>query len=459
MRETKRQLSLHSFYDHTGIEGHLARMAERGWLLCGIGQLFWHYRRIEPRQITFSVCYFPQATIYDPRPSEKQEEFYDLCAHAGWTLAGESGQLQVFYHQGEDPTPIDTDPALEVEAIHQSAKKTFLLANFLLVGVAVMNLGMLLFRLRDDPVSTLANGSTLLSVLAFAVVLLNCVVELCAYFLWRHRARRAAERGEFLPTRSRVWLQRLLLAVLLPAGAWWFAGMLRDGGGGLAAVSMLGVIGMMAAVLGVRKLLKGAGVSAKANLRGTLAACVVLSILFTAAIPWFVVRGLNSRPDPTPEELPLSVADLLEGDFSGYTRSWQGVQSPLLGRYAAYEWPLGPTGRFPDPVHLDYEVIQVKLPALYELCRETKLHERDDWGGNPEDFWYGYAYAPVDPAPWGAEEVYQWLPGDGTDKEADNNQYLLFYPDRVVEISLQWDQPPTPEQMAAVGEKLGRGPL
>ena len=55
--------------------------------------------------------------------------------------------------------------------------------------------------------------------------------------------------------------------------------------------------------------------------------------------------------------------------------------------------------------------------------------------------------------------MYQWLPGDGTDKEADNNQYLLFYPDRVVEISLQWDQPPTPEQMAAVGEKLGRGPL
>ena len=90
MRETKRQMSLYSFYDHTGIEKHLARMAERGWLLCGIGQLFWHYRRIEPKKITFSVCYFPQATIYDPRPSEGQEEFYDLCAHTGWTLVDSS---------------------------------------------------------------------------------------------------------------------------------------------------------------------------------------------------------------------------------------------------------------------------------------------------------------------------------------------------------------------------------
>lgn len=438
MRETKRQMSLYSFYDHTGIEKHLARMAERGWLLCGIGQLFWHYRRIEPKKITFSVCYFPQATIYDPRPSEGQEEFYDLCAHAGWTLAGESGQLQVFYHEGEDPTPIDTDPALEVEAIHQSAKKTFLLANFLLLGIALMNLGMLLWRLRDDPVSTLANGSTLLSVLAFTVVLLNCVVELCAYFRWRRRARRAAERGEFLPTRSWVWFQRLLLAILLPAGAWWFAGMLRDGDGGLAAVSMLGVIGIIAAVLGVRKLLKGAGVSAKANLRGTLAVCVVLSILFAAAIPWLVIRGLNSRPDPRAEELPLplSVADLVEMDPDHYSR-WQfRISSPLLALLQVSDYPR----IYGEKTHsLRYDVLVVKVPALYGLCRDHYLGEDS-------------RYTPVDPAPWGAQEAYQYVL-DGQTLE----YYVLCYPHRVVEITLDWT--PTPEQMAVIGEKLGRGPL
>ncbi len=199
MRETKRQMSLYSFYDHTGIEKHLARMAERGWLLCGIGQLFWHYRRIEPRRITFSVCYFPKATIYDPYPSERQEEFYDLCAHAGWTLAGSSGQMQVFYHQGENPTPIDTDPALEVEAIHQSAKKTVLPANFLLLGVAVLNLGLFLWRFWDNPVLTLASGGTLLALVAYTLILVNCTVELCSYFRWRGRARRAGSGGSSCP--------------------------------------------------------------------------------------------------------------------------------------------------------------------------------------------------------------------------------------------------------------------
>lgn len=436
MRETKRQMSLYSFYDHTGIEKHLARMAERGWLLCKIGQLFWHYRRIEPKKITFSVCYFPQATIYDPRPSEGQEEFYDLCAHAGWTLAGSSGQLQVFCHQGENPTPIDTDPALEVEAIHQSAKKTVLPANFLLLGVAVLNLGLFLWRFWDNPVLTLASGGSLLALVAYTLILVNCTVELCSYFRWRRRARRAAERGEFLPTRSRVWLQRLLLAILLPAGAWCLAGMLRDGLGGLAAVSMLGVIGIIAAVLGVRKLLKGAGVSAKANLRGTLAVCVVLSILFAAAIPWLVIRGLNSRPDPGAEELPLSVADLVEMDPDHYSR-WQfRTSSPLLALLQVSDYPR----IYGEKTHsLRYDVTVVKAPALYGLCRDHYLGEDS-------------RYAPTDPAPWGAQEAYRYVL-DGQTLE----YYVLCYPHRVVEITLDWT--PTAEQMAVVGEKLGRGPL
>lgn len=436
MRETKRQMSLYSFYDHTGIEKHLARMAERGWLLCGLGQFLWHYRRIEPKKITFSVCYFPKATIYDPYPSERQEEFYDLCAHAGWTLAGSSGQMQVFYHQGENPTPIDTDPALEVEAIHQSAKKTVLPANFLLLGVAVLNLGLFLWRLWDNPVLTLASGGTLLALVAYTLILVNCTVELCSYFRWRGRARRAAERGEFLPTRSRVWLQRLLLAILLPAGAWCLAGMFQDGLGGLAAVSMLGVIGIIAAVLGVRKLLKGAGVSAKANLRGTLAVCMVLSILFAAAIPWFVVRGLNSRPNPRPDELPLSVTDLMEMDPDHYSR-WQfRTSSPLLVLLQVSDYPR----IYGEMTHsLRYDVAVVKVPALYGLCRDHYLGEDS-------------SYAPTDPAPWGAQEAYQYVL-DGQTLE----HYVLCYPHRVVEITLDWT--PTPEQMAAVGEKLGRGPL
>lgn len=458
MRETKRQMTLYSFYDHTGLERHFERMAEQGWLLCGSGQYTWHYRRIEPKQLTFCVCYYPRATIFDPLPSVSQEEFYDFCAHTGWTLAASSAQLQVFYNERENPTPIETDPALEVDAIHRSAKKSFLQSHGLSAAAALLIIGLFLFLLSREPILTLANPSLLMSTLAFTLVLLNCTVEVSTYFLWRRRALRAAERGEFLPTHSHVWFQWILLAAALPLAIWWFALMAGNGMGGSAVVVLAGVTLMLAAVSGIRELLKKNYASAETNRAVTMVAVVVLCYVFTVLIPRSMEGGRNSRPQPKAEDLPLSVADLLEGDFSGYTRSWQGAQSPLLGRYNAHEWPLGPVKQFPNPVYLDYEVTLVKLPALYGLCRETLLHERDDWGDrNP--VWQGYAYTPTDPAPWGAEEAYQWLPEDGLDNEADNNQYLLFYPDRVVTISLQWDQPPTRSQMAAVGEKLGRGPL
>lgn len=116
MRDTKRRMEFFSFYDHTGISAHLERMAERGWLLEKIGTLTWHYRRIEPKKLAFSVCYFAKASMYDPRPSAEQNMFYDLCAHTGWTLAAASAQMQVFYNERENPVPIDTDPALEVDS-------------------------------------------------------------------------------------------------------------------------------------------------------------------------------------------------------------------------------------------------------------------------------------------------------------------------------------------------------
>ena len=63
MKETKRRVELFSFYDRTGLEAHLARMAGRGWLWEKIGAFLWTYHKIEPRQLAFSVCYFPRASL------------------------------------------------------------------------------------------------------------------------------------------------------------------------------------------------------------------------------------------------------------------------------------------------------------------------------------------------------------------------------------------------------------
>lgn len=55
MRQTRRRMELLSFYDHTGIERHLTRMARKGWKVEKINNYFWTYRRIEPQELQVSV--------------------------------------------------------------------------------------------------------------------------------------------------------------------------------------------------------------------------------------------------------------------------------------------------------------------------------------------------------------------------------------------------------------------
>ena len=477
MRETKRQMTLYSFYDHTGLERHFERMAEQGWLLCGSGQYTWHYRRIEPKQLTFCVCYYPRASVFDPLPSVSQEEFYDFCAHTGWTLAAAQAQMQVFYNERPHPVPIETDPAEEVDTIHRTMKRSFLPSQLVLLAVAVVNAVQQAWRLRHNPIQELAEPACLLSALCWMILFVLIGAELAGYFRWHAGAVKAAERGERCETRSRRKLQTAAL-VLISAGLIYFlASMFLSGNRmGIIITLLMFLLYLPGAFLifhGIKRFMKGlnatAGVSRAATLTGSFVLLCVLLGIIAAGTVFALNRGwLNGNQETyeyqgraytlTRDPLPLALDDLLEGDFSRYTRTWRGRQSFLLGLYQAHQWPIGPVELFPERVYLDYEVVLVKAPFLYGLCREAKLHERDDWGaGNPR--WHGYTYAPVDPAPWGAEEAYRWIRGDGAGGDKDNNQYLLFYPDRVVEISLQWAQPPTQAQMAAVGEKLGRGEL
>jgi len=51
MKTKKRRLEALSFYDHTGIEKHLADMARKGWMIEQISNYYWTYRKIEPQEL------------------------------------------------------------------------------------------------------------------------------------------------------------------------------------------------------------------------------------------------------------------------------------------------------------------------------------------------------------------------------------------------------------------------
>ena len=143
MKQMKREFfPLYSFYDREGIAAHLEEMAAKGWLLEKLGAWCWRYRRIEPQRLHFSVTFFRKATPFSPTPSEDQQLFWDFCSEAGWMLAAESAQAQVFYNENDAAVPIETDPAVELENIHRATGKNLLGSFLSLLLIALVQVGM-----------------------------------------------------------------------------------------------------------------------------------------------------------------------------------------------------------------------------------------------------------------------------------------------------------------------------
>ncbi|MCI9403067.1 MAG: DUF2812 domain-containing protein [Oscillospiraceae bacterium] len=472
MKETKRRMELYSFYDRTGMERHLAEMAEKGWLLEKIGQFLWTYKAIEPKRLTFSVTYFPAASQFDPRPSEEQETFYDFCAHTGWVLAAANAQMQIFYNEGLEPIPIGTDPVQEVALIHRTMKKSFLPAQLLLLAVGLLNGWMFLSELRRDLIGTLSNTSRLFSVFCFILVILLAAAELGTYFYWHRKAATAAEQGDFYETRGHKKLQAGAFLLLGLVTVWYllrtFTGESRMMRVLTTLMFLVYVPGIFLLVNGIKAFLKKRGVSAGVNRAVTMGGSFVLAMALVFGITFLTLYGSSHGWFKEPDEetyvagghtwtasndpLPLTVEKLTGDDREGYDRQLREESSFLLAHMEVDERPRFDVEGRKDMYWLDYEVVLVKVPGLYESCWEQLFHERDHWNdGEPEEEWN--FYAPVDPAPWGAERAYRW---DGP--LGPGSRYLLGYRDRIVEIEL--DEPegtwaPTGEQMTLVGEKLG----
>ena len=103
-------------------------------------------------------------------------------------------------------------------------------------------------------------------------------------------------------------------------------------------------------------------------------------------------------------------------------------------------------GLFRDKNEETYEhrgMTFVKIPAIYEMCRERLLYEREElWGIGKQD------YRAEDADAWGANEAYRLYDL----VYGAENWYLLCYDDVIVEINFDWE--PTAEQMKIAGEKL-----
>ena len=456
MSERKREVCSYLLFDYRGVEEHLMKMAARGWRLEKIGPWFWTYRRAEPAQVAYAVTYLPSVSQFSPEPSADRENLEELCAAAGWEPVAEWVQMQIFANERPDPVPLETEESVRLEIIHRSMKKNFLPWNVVALALALVMAGLQVKTLLTDPYSLLSS-TNLFPSFVWELLLVLQAGNLLWYGRWLRRSRRSVAQGGACADAG-PGLRRFNLVILwlvLALAALFLVSTLLTTGAEIGLFVVCYTAGLVLLILLVdrtRRALKRRGTARGLNVFLTLLVDVVLAVVLVGGSTWllFSSRGLFNGEtyhfqgqtwDAAPVSLPLTVEDVTGQHYEHVRRYDIGSGSLLIRERSCRETVLAGE----DLVILDYDITTAALPALGDLAAEHILMEWTD-----RDY---YDYAETDPAPWGAEAAYRRIYDDGWDRYATDD-YLLCWPDRVVEISLT-DVDLTPEVMAAVGEKLG----
>ena len=386
MRQTKHVVTQFCFYDRTGIQKMLEKQAEKGWMLESIGQLGWKYRRTEPKNVRFAVTYYPNASMFDPRPSVGEELYQEFVEYSGWQFVASNAQLQIFCTEEEDPVPIETDPVVELQNIHKAVKKSFLPGYFIMLAAASLNLLLMAWRLYDNFTGTLANNFNIYTICCWILLAVLEIWEISAYFLWRRRALKAAEiGGSFVETKNRNNVLYLVLALVCGV----YVLMVSSLSPRMAVPTLLSVALMVLAVVLVllfSKWMKRTGFSREDNRAFTIMATVFVALTFAFLSTWAIITVMDKLPDDHMkdtyeingitvtrygDDVPLTVAELTGEDDVDYSCYKTVNSSILIDQLVANQHPDFLTGSGGST--LRYVVVDVKFGPLFDACLREYL--------------------------------------------------------------------------------------
>lgn len=443
MKSNKWQFPLFSFYDITGMEKYLERMAKKGWMLKKIDTFGYHYEKSEPKSVHYSVLYYPTASAFDPEPGEDQETFQDFCDHSGWHLAANNAKMLVFVNEKEDPVPIHTDPQTELEMLERSSKQ-FVICWLVLLGFILFNLHTYISFFRFNTIEFLASPAQLVLGVVSVLLLIYVLLDLSTWYIWKKRARAAADMGEALPATHGYNKFIGAVFLILIAG---MAYILLTSRNPALFISVLSAFIVVLLVNGVRLALKKRKISKSENIIITLLVDVVICAAF-AGLMLFVAGHVRRNTAPESYEETAVTAEMLSGIPQPESlKQLRRSSSFLLTNTEFSDTHAGNAPRNND-CSLSYQVLDVHFSPLYKPCLNKLLHFYDKHGQYDGDTAPAYVYEPADSAPWNANEVWQL---NGYGKLEPNylvcwdDTILVFKPDRLLDDAM----------ISMVAEKLG----
>jgi len=456
MKDIKRTFSYFKFYDRSKMQAYFEKMAEKGWLLTQSTDLCWQFRRIEPRKLHFSVVYFPKESLFAPDASERLLRFHDFCAHTGWQLASSNAQVQFFYNEAEHPVPIETDAVLEVENIHKATTTRYLPCYAVELALALFNLIFQMIQCTRNPIAYLSSWGALVYLLCWGIVSLLALTELTGYFLWHRKAKKTSEQeNRFKEPNNHPAHMLFIIPTLFLGFGVFIADHIGEGLGLFASLATVGVLLSACIVtlfcfLGLLRLMKKCKLpSAVTRIVSPFGATIVCFLLFFPLMGFVINRFSDVARQRAREsavayeykehtfyayqdELPLTVSHLTETEYTEYSRVLTSSETILLSSLEGQEKPRKNALTEPS---LEYHIVEVKLPFLYDLCFDTMVQNLAHNKGTPDPMPHAWIQARMtDSFLWDANKAYQLFLGG-----EPQTRYLVCYENAIVEIDFDWD--------------------
>lgn len=254
MKDTKKWRNTFDLYDKYRLAEYFEEQAKDGWILEDSSGSFL-FRRVEPRNLHYSIVYYTEATAFDTEPTEAQKTLYDFCAHSGWKLVTVNGFYQVFCNEQESPIPIETEQKLELENIHKLQKRQQKYAYPLyIIGSLLIILRIL--SLASGTASNLGCVYDIASIYAWSMLILISVFENIIYGRWYRRARQFVAAGMRIPAvpcnRMRKFVESILFVMAIAALSVSGAEASKLGAGSTCFIFLL-----LLAIFGVARVLRG----------------------------------------------------------------------------------------------------------------------------------------------------------------------------------------------------------
>lgn len=192
---------VHIYYDDLGkTKEFLESMALKGWMLTSLYRSKMTFQRCEPCKLNYAVEIFDKSSALDTFSNEEHMEYIEYCERAGWKFICESRNIQFFYSENLELTPIETDDKMKLDVICKSMISDNILHYINILIVASFNVEKI-FRNPYEIVLSFTSFTTTLILVAF---ILSIIVQISAMLIWKIKCLKSIKIGKGLIERKHI---------------------------------------------------------------------------------------------------------------------------------------------------------------------------------------------------------------------------------------------------------------